>query len=113
MSKKLKVIIKPYVKTVGAHKGDKVEIDARLPKKDRLGVIVHERKEDKLQRSGDKYESAHRQANKTEKKVVGSKQYHKETRDADKLYRQNIAKKSKSSRGKCPTCGKINCKGHY
>jgi hypothetical protein len=112
MSKKLTVVIKPYVQTVGAHRGGKIQIDARLPKKDRAGVIVHERKEDKLQHSGDKYESAHRQANKAEKKAVGAKRYHKETRDADRLYRHNLSKKSKTARGKCATCGKINCTGH-
>jgi hypothetical protein len=114
---KLRVVIKPKVTTVGSHRDGKIQIDKHLPKKDRPGIIVHEAKEAKKMKQGDKYITAHRIANKAEKKVVGSKQYDKEEHDAMSLYRRNIA--SKKSKGKskggkiCRMCGKINCNMHY
>jgi hypothetical protein len=98
-----KVEIKPYVKTVGAHRGGKVQIDKRLPKSDRPGIIRHEIIEDDLMKKGENYDTAHPKANKAEKKMVGAKQYKKETKDADRLYLHNI--KSKNPRSKCPLCG--------
>jgi len=111
-----KVQIKPKVTTVGSHRSGKIQIDKRLPKKDRPGIIIHERKEAAKQAEGDKYITAHRIANKAERKAVGGKQYAKEEHDAMSLYRKNIAGKKgkgKTAGGKCRVCGKINCGMHY
>jgi hypothetical protein len=114
MAKKLQVQIKPRVTTVGSHRGGKIQIDKRLPKKDRKGIIEHEAKEAKLMKAGDKYITAHRDANKAEKKLVGTKQFNKEEHDSMSLYRKNLAsKKGKTkAKGKCIACGKINCRSH-
>jgi hypothetical protein len=102
MSKKLlppsqrKVVIKPNVKWIGKHPRNKNEIwiDKRLPKKDVPEVVFHEGDEAlRMEKKHNKYLTAHRAANKDEKRKFGKKAYKRVQHDVLSLYDKKIHKK--------------------
>jgi hypothetical protein len=108
-TKQTKVVIKPKVETVGAHRGGKIEIDKRLPKKYVPTVVLHERVEKKNMDKGDSYKTAHKKANAAEKAKEGAKRFKEEEKAVMSIYHKNITDKPKSRGGKCGRCGKVDC----
>jgi hypothetical protein len=93
---KRKVVIKENVKWIGKHPRNKNEIwiDKKLPKKDIPEVVFHEEDEAfRIEKKKNKYLTAHRQANKDEKKKFGKKAYKRVQHDVLSIYYEKIHKK--------------------
>lgn len=92
----MKVYIRNKIKPVGNHRGNKVLIDKKLPKKYHKPIILHEKMEAYLmKKKGMKYNKAHKIANAFEKNVFfknDSKGWAKYDKIVSKIYRSNWVK---------------------